>query len=132
MVAAPALRSPRKKTAPERGTANVWGADPVPGGQLQQATGDIPVLVVSGELDPVTPPEFADEVAAVRRILTNRIAMMTDADRAPSVDRYWTLIDATMPAEPDITRDTPRHSMDSWSGASAAVCSASIPGCRRR
>jgi pimeloyl-ACP methyl ester carboxylesterase len=43
---------------------DVWGVDHVAGGRLEQASGDIPVLVVSGGLDPVTPPAFADEVAA--------------------------------------------------------------------
>ena len=43
---------------------DVWGVDPVPGGRLEPAAGDVPVLVVSGWLDPATPPEFADEVVA--------------------------------------------------------------------
>ena len=43
---------------------DVWGVDPVPGGSLEPAAGDVPVLVVSGWLDPATPPEFADEVVA--------------------------------------------------------------------
>jgi pimeloyl-ACP methyl ester carboxylesterase len=43
---------------------DVWDVEPVAGGRLQPVSGDIPVLVVSGGLDPVTPPEFADEVVA--------------------------------------------------------------------
>jgi pimeloyl-ACP methyl ester carboxylesterase len=43
---------------------DVWDVDPVPGGRLKPVAGDIPVLVVSGGLDPATPPETADEVIA--------------------------------------------------------------------
>ena len=39
-----------------------WNVDPVPGGRLAPVTGDVPVLAVYGQLDPVTPPVFADEI----------------------------------------------------------------------
>lgn len=42
----------------------IWPQGPVPDGFHEPVTGDLPVLLLSGELDPVTPPEYADEVAA--------------------------------------------------------------------
>ncbi len=41
-----------------------WGVNPVPGGQLAPVAGDVPVLAVYGQLDPVTPPVFANEILA--------------------------------------------------------------------
>jgi pimeloyl-ACP methyl ester carboxylesterase len=42
----------------------IWPQGPVPEGFHEPVTGDVPVLLLSGELDPVTPPEYADEVAS--------------------------------------------------------------------
>jgi pimeloyl-ACP methyl ester carboxylesterase len=42
----------------------VWPRGEVPGDFHRPLTGDVPVLLLSGELDPVTPPEYADQVAA--------------------------------------------------------------------
>lgn len=41
---------------------DVWGVDPVPGRRLADASGDVPVLTTSGQLDPITPPAFVDEI----------------------------------------------------------------------
>jgi len=42
----------------------IWPAGPVPDDFHQPVTGDVPVLLLSGEYDPVTPPEYGDRVAA--------------------------------------------------------------------
>lgn len=42
----------------------VWPRGPVPDGFHEPVTADVPVLLLSGELDPVTPPEYGDIVAA--------------------------------------------------------------------
>lgn len=42
----------------------IWPRGPVPENFHDPVTADVPVLLLSGELDPVTPPEYADEVAA--------------------------------------------------------------------
>ena len=42
----------------------VWPAGPVPEGFNEPVGGDVPVLLLSGENDPVTPPEYGDRVAA--------------------------------------------------------------------
>jgi pimeloyl-ACP methyl ester carboxylesterase len=42
----------------------IWPAGPVPEGFHEPVSADLPVLLLSGELDPVTPPEYGDEVAA--------------------------------------------------------------------
>ena len=42
----------------------VWPKGPVPANFHEPVTADVPVLLLSGELDPVTPPEYADQVAA--------------------------------------------------------------------
>lgn len=41
----------------------VWPRGPLPDGFHQPVSADVPVLLLSGELDPVTPPEYADQVA---------------------------------------------------------------------
>lgn len=41
----------------------VWPRGPVPDDFNQPVSADVPVLLLSGELDPVTPPEYADRVA---------------------------------------------------------------------
>jgi pimeloyl-ACP methyl ester carboxylesterase len=43
---------------------DTWNVEPVDTGQLLAPTGDVPVLVTSGGLDPITPPPFTDEVTA--------------------------------------------------------------------
>lgn len=40
-----------------------WPAAPVPADHLNPVRSDIPVLLISGELDPVSPPEWADQAA---------------------------------------------------------------------
>jgi pimeloyl-ACP methyl ester carboxylesterase len=42
----------------------IWPRGPVPDDFNEPVTGDAPVLLLSGELDPVTPPEYADQVAS--------------------------------------------------------------------
>ena len=41
----------------------IWPRGPVPENFHEPVTADVPVLLLSGELDPVTPPEYADRVA---------------------------------------------------------------------
>lgn len=41
-----------------------WPAGDAPAGFNDAYSGDIPTLLISGDLDPVTPPEYGDEVAA--------------------------------------------------------------------
>lgn len=41
----------------------IWPRGPVPENFHEPVGGEIPVLLLSGELDPVTPPEYADQVA---------------------------------------------------------------------
>ena len=41
---------------------DIWDVTPVDGGRLRAPHGDVPVLVISGALDPTTPPAVADEV----------------------------------------------------------------------
>jgi pimeloyl-ACP methyl ester carboxylesterase len=41
----------------------IWPRGPVPDYFNEPVTGDVPLLLLSGELDPVTPPEYADQVA---------------------------------------------------------------------
>jgi pimeloyl-ACP methyl ester carboxylesterase len=43
---------------------DIWPRGPVPEGFHDPVSVDVPVLLLSGELDPVTPPEYGDEVAA--------------------------------------------------------------------
>jgi len=42
----------------------IWPRGPVPDNFHEPVGGKIPVLLLSGELDPVTPPEYAERVAA--------------------------------------------------------------------
>jgi pimeloyl-ACP methyl ester carboxylesterase len=41
----------------------IWPKGPVPENFHEPVSADVPVLLLSGELDPVTPPEYADRVA---------------------------------------------------------------------
>jgi pimeloyl-ACP methyl ester carboxylesterase len=41
----------------------IWPRGPLPEDFHDPVTGDVPVLLLSGELDPVTPPEYAERVA---------------------------------------------------------------------
>jgi pimeloyl-ACP methyl ester carboxylesterase len=41
----------------------IWPQGPVPENFHEPVSADVPVLLLSGELDPVTPPEYADQVA---------------------------------------------------------------------
>jgi hypothetical protein len=41
---------------------SVWPAGPVPDNFHDPVSSEIPVLLLSGELDPVTPPRYADQV----------------------------------------------------------------------
>jgi len=43
---------------------DIWPRGAVPPGFHDPVTADVPVLLLSGELDPVTPPEYGDQVAA--------------------------------------------------------------------
>jgi pimeloyl-ACP methyl ester carboxylesterase len=42
----------------------IWPAGPVPENFHEPVASEVPVLLLSGELDPVTPPEYAERVAA--------------------------------------------------------------------
>ena len=42
----------------------IWPRGPVPEDFHEPVSVDVPILLLSGELDPVTPPEYADRVAA--------------------------------------------------------------------
>jgi pimeloyl-ACP methyl ester carboxylesterase len=42
----------------------IWPRGPAPEDFHEPVKADVPVLLLSGELDPVTPPEYADQVAA--------------------------------------------------------------------
>ena len=42
---------------------DVWPRGPVPDDYHEPVGGDVPILLLSGEFDPVTPPEYADQVA---------------------------------------------------------------------
>ena len=42
----------------------IWPQGPVPENFHEPVSADVPILLLSGELDPVTPPEYADQVAA--------------------------------------------------------------------
>jgi pimeloyl-ACP methyl ester carboxylesterase len=52
----------------------IWPAGPVPEDFHQPVRGDVPVLLLSGELDPVTPPEYGDRVAAHFERATHLVA----------------------------------------------------------
>jgi pimeloyl-ACP methyl ester carboxylesterase len=41
----------------------IWPRGPVPGNFNDPVSSDVPVLLLSGELDPVTPPEYAEQTA---------------------------------------------------------------------
>ncbi len=42
----------------------IWPRGPVPAEFYEPVQAEVPVLLLSGELDPVTPPEYGDQVAA--------------------------------------------------------------------
>jgi len=52
----------------------VWPRGPVPDDFHEPVGGDVPILLLSGEYDPVTPPEYADQVAAYFDNATHLIA----------------------------------------------------------
>lgn len=52
----------------------IWPRGPVPDGFHDPVTADVPVLLLSGELDPVTPPEYGAEVAVHFRRATHLVA----------------------------------------------------------
>jgi pimeloyl-ACP methyl ester carboxylesterase len=53
-----------------REVCRIWGVEPLPESFWEPVKSDIPVLVISGELDPVTPPAWGDAIA---EHLTNSI-----------------------------------------------------------
>ena len=46
----------------DRVACDLWNVQPVDGGRLQTVGGSLPVFVLSGALDPITPPHYAAEV----------------------------------------------------------------------
>jgi hypothetical protein len=50
-------------TKSSRIQCDIWPRGAVPEDFHEPVSGDVPVLLLSGELDPVTPPEYADSVA---------------------------------------------------------------------
>ena len=53
---------------------SIWPRGPLPDGFHHPVTADVPVLLLSGELDPVTPPEYGDAVAAQFKRATHLVA----------------------------------------------------------
>lgn len=47
-----------------RDVCRMWGAARLPASFWEPVRSDLPVLIISGERDPVTPPEWGEEVAA--------------------------------------------------------------------
>jgi len=65
----------------------VWPAAPTPAGFYDPVRSDVPALVVSGELDPVTPPRFGAQVArGLRHGWHAVIANGSHVDGGPCVD----------------------------------------------
>lgn len=58
------------RIAVQKAACEVWPRGAVPADVHQPVRSDVPVLLISGEWDPVTPPEFAEEVA---RTLSNSL-----------------------------------------------------------
>ncbi len=54
----------------QKAVCAVWPRGKVPANVHEPVRSDVPVLLISGERDPVTPPEFAEEAA---RFMTNRL-----------------------------------------------------------
>jgi len=52
----------------------IWPTGPVPDDFHEPVGGDVPILLLSGEYDPVTPPEYADAVAVNFEHATHLIA----------------------------------------------------------
>ena len=53
-----------------RRACDIWGADPLPDSFWEPVRSDLPVLIISGEMDPVTPPAYGE---AVREHLPNSV-----------------------------------------------------------
>ncbi|HEY2027581.1 MAG TPA: alpha/beta fold hydrolase [Myxococcales bacterium] len=49
----------RRQTA----ACRIWGVPPLPDSRPSFVTGDVPVLLLAGEMDSVTPPRWAEEIA---------------------------------------------------------------------
>ena len=45
----------------------LWSAAPLPADSAKPVVSDVPVLLISGDIDPVTPPHYADEVVKTLR-----------------------------------------------------------------
>jgi pimeloyl-ACP methyl ester carboxylesterase len=54
----------------QKAVCEVWPRGKIPAGYHDPVRSDVPVLLISGERDPVTPPEHAEEAA---RYMTNRL-----------------------------------------------------------
>jgi pimeloyl-ACP methyl ester carboxylesterase len=54
----------------QKAVCEVWPRGKVPANVHEPVRSDVPVLLISGERDPVTPPEFAEEAA---RFMTNHL-----------------------------------------------------------
>lgn len=54
----------------QKGACTVWPRGKVPANVHEPIRSDVPVLLISGERDPVTPPSFAEEAA---RFMTNHL-----------------------------------------------------------
>ena len=52
----------------------IWPADPAPAGFHEPVRSDIPVLLLSGELDPVTPPRYAEQLLPLFPNATHLVA----------------------------------------------------------
>lgn len=54
----------------QKAVCEVWPRGQVPAGFHEPVRSDVPVLLISGERDPVTPPEFAEQAS---RFMTSRL-----------------------------------------------------------
>jgi pimeloyl-ACP methyl ester carboxylesterase len=60
----------------------LWPRGKIPEGYLEPVTSRVPVLLVSGNLDPVTPPEWAEEVA--KHLPNSRHIVLTHSAHLPN------------------------------------------------
>jgi len=84
-----------------------WPATPVAPEWKSPVTADVPVLLISGRLDPVTPPEFGERVA--RTLPRSRHIVVADgahgsAAGCPSAAVVYVLKEGTLDRLPEVCR----------------------------
>ena len=67
----------------QKAVCEVWPRGKVPANVHEPVRSDVPALLISGERDPVTPPEFAEEAA---RFLTNHLHVVIPRGSHASAD----------------------------------------------